>query len=246
MTVPKRVQFGAAMAAAGLLAACGGGSDGPSTPTAAPSSAAPSDSPSATPSAEEEFFESFDNNDNDWPTRSDPDGTKLAITGGNYQVTLPAGSIRYIRPAALAQREDVRKNVSVTGKVRVLGGKKYAFGLACRMSPSDKQYYLGRLFEDGTSAIIRREKDKGERILRSSRANPIDLTAGEPVQLVVLCGEKDGKMTVTLTVNGKQAVTADDPQPLADNPPGIYAVAGLDTPNSAFSFDDILVSPYNP
>ena len=202
------------------------------------------DSPSA--SSDQDFFESFDSNDNDWPTRSDPDGTKLAVSGGRYLITLPAGSIRYIRPAALAQRSDVRRSVSVTGKVSVVSGKTYAYGLACRMSPSDKQYYIGRLFENGTSAIIRREKGKGERILKSSRANPISLPQGEPVQLVLLCGEKNGSMQLSLTVNGQVAVQADDSNPLPENPPGVYAVAGLDTKTSTFAFDDILVSQYTP
>jgi hypothetical protein len=245
MDVVSGVRLGTALLAAGALAACGGSSPSPqASPTPAASSAAPS--ASASPSSDTRFFESFDNNDNDWPTRTDPDGTKLAVTDGEYQVTLPAGSIRYIRPAALASRDDVRTGVSVTGKVQALGGKTYAFGLACRMSPSDKQYYVGRLFQDGTSALIRREKGKGEVILKASRANPIDLSESRPVQLVIFCGEKEGKMDLTLTVNGEVAVQAEDATPLPPNPPGIYTVAGLDSPTSTFAYDDILVSPFTP
>lgn len=252
MSVPTRVRLGAAVVAALAVAACGN-NDSPkpaASGTAAPppSSAAPSASASASaaPSSDEDFFESFDSNDNDWPTRSDSDGTKLAVSGGEYRVTLPAGDIRYIRPAALANRSDVKNSVSITTKVRILSGTNYSVGLACRMNPSDKQYYIGRVFGDGTSAIVRREKDKGEHILRSSRANPVKLEEDSPIQLVLLCGEKDGKMSLAFSINGTLAVQADDSDPLPENPPGIYAVAGLNTPTSSFAFDDILVSQYKP
>lgn len=245
MNVVAGARLGIALLAAGVLAACGGGSrTHQASATPAPSSVGPSASASPSPAAP--FTDSFDNNDNDWPTRTDPDGTKLAVTDGTYQVTLPAGSIRYIRPAALAAREDVRSGVVVRGKVQALEGRTYAFGLACRMNPLDKQYYVGRLFQDGSSALIRREKGKGEHILRGSRANPVSLTVGRPVELVLFCGEKDGRMDLTLTVNGQVAVQADDPTPLPPNPPGIYTVAGLQTPRSTFAYDDILVSPYSP
>lgn len=245
MKVVTAVRLGTALLAGGALVACGGGSSKPQA-SAPPASASATPSASASPSADDRFFDSFDNNDNDWPSRTDPDGTKLEVADGEYRVSLPAGSIRYIRPAALAARDDVRSGVSVTGKVQALEGKTYAFGMACRMDPSDKQYYVGRLFQDGTSALIRREKGGGERILKASRANPIDLADGRPVQLVLFCGEKDGKLDLTLTVNGSVAVQAEDSSPLPPNPPGIYTVAGLDRPSSTFAFDDILVSPYTP
>ncbi len=233
-----------ALLVVGALAACSGCSSTHKT-SGAPAAAATA-SAGALPTAGQRFSDSFDNNDNDWPSRTDPDGTKLAVVDGQYRVTLPASRIRYIRPAALAAREDLRSNVSVTGTVQAVEGRTYAFGMACRMNPLDKQYYVGRLFQDGTSALIRREKGKDERILRSSRAHPITLSDGRPVQLTLLCSEKNGKMDLTLTVDGQIAVQADDPTPLPPNPPGIYTVAGLDTPTSTFAFDDIQVSPYPP
>jgi hypothetical protein len=230
---------------AAVLAACGGGSS-PSKPAIATTPPAATPSPSASPGSEPDFFEAFDNNDNDWPTLSDRDGTKIAIVGGEYRTTLPAGSIRYIRPAALAQRADVRHSVSITAKVRVLASQTWAAGVACRLSAPEQQYYLGRVFDNGTSALVRRVKGRGDRILRSSRANPIKLVEGQPIQLVLLCGETNGTMSLTLTVNGQVAVQADDPDPLPDNPPGLYVVAGLNTPTSTLAFDDILVSRYTP
>jgi hypothetical protein len=53
-------------------------------------------------------------------------------------------------------------------------------------------------------------------------------------------------MSLALSINDQIAVQADDPDPLPENPPGIYAVAGLNTPTSSFAFDDILVSKYTP
>ena len=113
----------ALLAAGAMAAACGNDSSPKAQPTAAPPSQPGSSAPtpSASPSADD-FFESFDNNTNDWPERSDSDGTRLEVTGGQYRITLPAGSIRYIRPAALAQRDDVKQNVSITARVRALDG----------------------------------------------------------------------------------------------------------------------------
>jgi len=37
-----------------------------------------------------------------------------------------------------------------------------------------------------------------------------------------------------------------DSDPLPENPPGIYAVAGLNTKTSSFAFDNIAVNPYTP
>jgi hypothetical protein len=242
-----RVRLGAAVLAALAVAACG--SSNSPKPASSPAGPTPVNSnPSAGPSATgADFFDSFDDNHNDWPTRSDPDGSRLTVTGGEYDVRLPAGDIRYIRPAALADRKDLQSSVSVTGTIKILEGSNYSVGLACRMSPQDKQYYIGRVFGDGTSAIVRREKDKGEHILRSSRANPITLQQGAPLQIVLLCGKKpDGSMTLALSINDRIAVQADDPKPLPENPAGIYAVAGLKTPTSSFTFDNIQVSPYTP
>lgn len=246
MSVPTRIRLGSAVVAMLALAACGSGKS--TSPTPASPSSGPSPTASASPAGSDGpgFVEPFDNNDNDWPMQSAPDGTKLAVADGEYRITLPAGSIRYIRPAALAQRTDVRRNIAISGKVTVISGKTYAYGLACRMSPSDKQYYIGRLFENGTSAITRREKGKGERILKSSRANPVTLAQGQPVQLELRCGEKAGSLQLALSVNGRTAVEVADPSPLPENPPGIYAVAGLDAVTSTFAFDDIRVGPYSP
>jgi hypothetical protein len=248
------LRLGTALLVAGALVSCGSGSSTPkadlrtgSVPT--PTSVGPS--ASAPPSADTRFFDGFDNNDNDWPTRTAPDGTTIAVTGGGYQVTLPARNTHYIRPAALAARDDLRSGVSVTGTVRAVSGKTYAVGLACRLSPSERQYYAGRLLQDGTSELVRREKGAGERILDDSHANPIHLppihlTQGRPVRLVLFCGEKEGTMDLRLTVNGDVAVQAEDPRPLPENPAGIYAVAGAESPTSTFTFDDVVVEPFTP
>lgn len=246
MSVPTRVRLGAAIIAALTMAACGNNG---SPKAAAGAGAPPGSAPGAAASAPNgsDFVEPFDNNDDDWPIRSDSDGTRLAVTNGEYEVTLPSGNIRYIRPAALADRQDLQSDVSVSSKVRVLDGTSYSVGLACRMDPADKQYYIGRVFRDGSSALVRREKGKGEFILRNSQANPVRVEpGGVPLQLVLLCGEKNGTMSLSLSINGTVTVQADDPTPLPDNPPGIYAVAGLNTPTSSFAFDDIRVGPYQP
>jgi hypothetical protein len=218
------------------LASCGGSSSSKPSPSA----------PTVAASTEPPFVEPFDNNDNDWPLRADSDGTKLAITNGQYQVTLPAGSIRYIRPAALAQRSDVQHDVSMSAAVTVLDGTTFALGLACRINPLDKQYYLGRVFENGTTAVVRRAKGSGEQMLGSGQTTPIRPDPKTPIRLALTCGQKDGKVQLAFRVNDQPAGQAEDPAPLPDNPPGIYAVAGLTTRFATFGFDDVRVAPGQP
>jgi hypothetical protein len=237
-------RLGVTLLAVAVLPACVHDRSRAAGPTTPPATSAPPVSTTATDSTDApDFSEPFDNNDNDWPTRSAGAGAALAVTGGGYRVALPAGSSRFIRPGALAQRSDVRGDVSVAGTVSVLAGQTYAVGLACRLNPVDGQYYLGRLSESGTSAIVRGERGRGERILRSTWISPSPLGAGRPVRLVVLCSETAGTLRVTVLVNGAVAIRADDPAPLPENPPGIFAAAGRRTPSSVFGWDDVRVSP---
>lgn len=240
MRVATQVRLGAAIVMAAALAACGSSN---SSKTATSPSGGPK--PGASSAAPQTFSESFDNNDNGWPTTTSSDGTKLAVANGEYSLTLPVGTIRYIRPAALADRKDLMSGVHMTAKVQIREGTQYAFGLACRMSPRDKQYYVARFFDDGTSTIIRREKGGQDRVLHAS-SSPMTVPTGQPIQLDFTCGEKSGAMTFAFKVNGQQTVTADDKNPLPDNPPGIYAVAGLKTVTSTLVFDDLQISPYTP
>jgi hypothetical protein len=165
------------------------------------------------------------------------------VTGGAYQLALPAANRQYLRPAALFQREDVRTDVEVTADARVLQGEQYAIGVACRMVPSDKTYYAGRVFSDGTSAVVRRPKGQEETVLRSGKSDPAQLGLRRPVRLTLTCTEKNGAMHLELAVNGTVTVKADDPKPLPENPPGIYVATGLLSPQTTFVYDDFTVTP---
>jgi hypothetical protein len=221
-------------------AACGGPSSAPGS-TRPPATVVPSTTDAAAPDRPS-FDETFGNNDEDWPNRTDPDGTSYAVTGGQYLVTLRAGSMRYIRPGALAQRADLRGDVAVSAQVRVPRGTGYAVGVACRLDTSNN-YYLGRLGGDGTSLIVRRADNGPEAVLANGPAQPPQLDPRVPVQLLLTCREQGGVMSVELTVDGRPRVWAVDPHPLPENPPGIYAAAGLSAPTSSFAFDNVSVRP---
>lgn len=249
MGVATRTRTAAALLAVGALAACGSSSSprtGPTPGLPGPSGAPTGPEAAGSPSVDGDFVESFDDNSNDWPTLSERDGTTLAVTDGQYRITMPAASIRYIRPAALSQRDDVRRNVTLAARVSA-SGKTYAYGLACRMSPGDKQYYVGRVFNNGTSAIAKRRKgERADKVLGANSAQPVDLATGKPADLALTCDEKNGTISITFKVNGRVTVEVDDSEPLPDNAPGIYVVAGVNSTSSSFAFDDVVIGPAKP
>ncbi|MDQ4133875.1 MAG: hypothetical protein M3179_11880, partial [Actinomycetota bacterium] len=127
-------------------------------------------------------------------------------------------------------------DVSVQVSVRAPSGTGL-FGVTCRQAPETAAYYEGLVGTDGAAQIAKYDGGTFTTVARG-RVSPRD--PGQSTRVRLDCVGPPDSTTVTLFVDGRQAVTASDDNALPRGSIGLAAASGPAPSTDAF-FDDLAV-----
>jgi hypothetical protein len=185
------------------------------------------------------YHEAFSSGNGDW-ARPDTRLASYAYSGGRYLIAvrqpgsvIPVTTANAIPPLSFG---DVRLEAIAT---RVGGQRNYGFGLVCRSGKG--ALYTLQVRSDGLTLIRKRSgsrppvelakpKSLGRGALRAGR-NRIGAT----------CTGGSGRVRLTLSLNGRQVLTAEDRNPIASTGAVGLLASSLDRGGVSIAFDDFRV-----